>query len=56
MEVSQVGVSQGLIDSQSILRIEHQHFPNQVESLLVHLREESREGSFLDVADLVDAL
>lgn len=49
-------MGQRLLDSQPVLRVEDEHFLEEVQGLIIHVGEERREGPFLDEGDLVQAL
>ena len=56
MEIFEVGMSEGFLNWNATFRVEDQHFSDQIQRVFVHLREERRKRSLLDVSNLVDAL
>lgn len=48
MEIFEIWMAQGLVNSDTIVRVEDQHLAKKVQGLLIHVGEEGIEGSFLD--------
>lgn len=47
MEIFEIRMAQGLFNSDAIVRVENQQLAKKVQGLLIHVGEESVEGSFL---------
>lgn len=47
MEIFEIRMAQGLFNSDAIVRVKNQQLAKKVQGLLIHVGEESVEGSFL---------
>jgi hypothetical protein len=56
VEILEVGMSEGVFYRDAVPGVEDQHLFQQVQAVLVHVREEACEGPLLDERNLVEAL